>query len=595
MTIDQIIVFLIIGTTLVLFVWDRWRYDLVALMALLACALTGVVPANEVFSGFGHPAVITVAAVLILSFAATNAGVVDVLARLLTKVGDNLLVQIFTLTSLVAVCSAFMNNVGALALIMPVAIWLARKSDRSPSLLLMPIAFGSLLGGMQTMIGTPPNIIIAGYMRQATGESFSMFDFSPVGVAATLAGIVFITLIGWRLIPVRAEVSKDEDLFAIDSYLTEVILPEGCDFAGRTLHDLISAIEDEADISVVALVRSNKRRPLPSTFEVLHNGDILMIEASSDSLKILLDKTGLALTEHVPHEEEDGERNKRNVKMAEVIITPGSMLIGSSLTRLSVREAFGINVLAVARRGQRLRQRLSRIRFMQGDILLIQGRAHRLPGTIKELGCLPLASRSISIGKPKKVALTSMIFFGALGLITFGILPAEVALVGAALLMVLAGIIHPGEIYKNVDMSVIVLLAAMIPVGGALQSSGGSELIANAILSIAADMSPAMMLIVLMSTIMVLTNIINNAAAVILAAPIALKLAEGMDYSPEPLLMAVAVASSSAFLTPIGHQSNTLVMSPGGYQFGDYWRMGLPLSILVLVVTIPVILWCFPV
>ncbi|UJF24326.1 SLC13 family permease [Suttonella sp. R2A3] len=594
MTVDQGIVFLIILASLAMFVWGRLRYDFVALLALLIGAATGVVPAGEVFSGFGHPAVITVAAVLVLSYAASSAGVVDVLARLVTKVGDNLLVQIFTLTSLVAVCSAFMNNVGALALIMPVAIWLARKSERSPSLLLMPIAFGSLLGGMQTMIGTPPNIIITGFMQQATGEPFAMFDFTPVGVAATVVGVVFISLIGWRLIPQRSEVSSEEDLFKIESYLTEVVLPEGCDYDDRTLHDLIKAVEDEADISVVALIRGNIRRPLPSTFEVLHEGDILMVEASPESLNTLITVTGVVLAEQVPHEEDEAAK-RAQVKMAEVIVTPDSLLVGSSLTRLGVREVYGMNVLAVARRGQRLRQRLSRIRFIQGDILLVQGRANRLPNTLRELGCLPLASRSISIGKPQKVALASAIFFIALALTTFGVLSAAVALSAAAVTMVLTRIIQPGEFYKSIDMPVIVLLAAMLPVGMALQSTGGSDLIAQGILSVAGHLSPAMMLVVLMSAIMLLTNVINNAAAVILAAPIALKLAEGMNYQPEALLMGVAVASSSAFLTPIGHQSNTLVMSPGGYQFGDYWRMGLPLSLLVMLVTIPVILWQFPV
>lgn len=606
MSVEQIIVFIIIFITLVLFIWGRWRYDLVALAAVLAGAFTGVIAFEDMFLGFGHPAVITVAAVLIISEAATTAGIVDVIARLLTKVGDNLVVQLITLTALVAVCSAFMNNVGALALIMPVAIWLARKSKRSPSLMLMPIAFGSLLGGMLTLIGTPPNIIISEYMEEVTGTPFAMFDFLPVGLAVAAVGVIFIALLGWRFIPQRGVNTPSSDLFSIQSYMTEVVLPKDNDYVGRTLHDLIHAVEEEADISVIAMIRGERRITMPSTFEVLRKGDILMIEGSSDSLKVLLEITGIKLAEDVGNlqaeeaaeagEEAPSKREKlSNIKLAEVIVAPGSMLVGTTLSRLAVRERYGMNVLAVARQGYRLRRRVSRVQFLPGDILLIQGKSKSLPETLQQLGCLPLAARSLSLGRPRKILLTSMIFFSSIALISSGLLPVATALVAAALLMVLTGIIAVEDCYKSVDIPVIVLLAAMIPVGGALESTGGSALIAQTILHLTQNLSPVMILLVLMSVVMVLTNVINNAAAVILAAPIALNIAEGMGYAPEPFLMAVAVASSSAFLTPIGHQSNTLVMAPGGYEFGDYWRMGLPLSLLVLLVSIPVILWWFPV
>lgn len=607
MSFDQIIVFVIILLALVLFIWDRWRYDLVAIAALSAGALAGVIPYDEMFLGFGHPAVITVAAVLIISEAASTAGVVDVIARLLTKVGDNLMMQLITLTALVAVCSAFMNNVGALALIMPVAIWLARKSKRSPSLMLMPIAFGSLLGGMLTLIGTPPNIIISKYMQEVSGTPFAMFDFLPVGLIVSSVGVVFIALIGWRLIPKRGVDAQNSDLFSIQSYMTEVVIPKNNEYVGRTLHDLISSVEEEADISVIAMIRGERRITMPSTFEVLRKGDILMIEGSSESLKVLLEITSIKLAEDVEHvenknektEEDDEPVNKRpkltSIKLAEVIVAPGSMLVGTTLSRLAVREHYGMNVLAVARQGYRLRRRVSRVQFLPGDILLVQGKPKTLPETLNQLGCLPLAARSLSLGRPKKIMLTSMIFFSSIALIASGILPVATALVGAALLMVLTGIIAVEDCYKSVDIPVIVLLAAMIPVGGALESTGGSALIAQQVLNYTQDLAPPMILLVLMSVVMLLTNVINNAAAVILAAPIALKIAQGMEYAPEPFLMAVAVASSSAFLTPIGHQSNTLVMAPGGYQFGDYWRMGLPLSILVLLVSIPTILWWFPI
>lgn len=599
-TFEQGVVFAIILFSLVFFIWGRWRYDVVALSALILAALTGVVPMKEVFVGFGHPAVITVAAVLIISEAAMSAGLVDIIARLLLRVRGNLVMQIMALTSLVTVCSAFMNNVGALALMMPVAIWLARRSECSPGLFLMPLAFGSLLGGMLTLIGTPPNIVASQFLQQATGRPFAMFDFFPVGLVICVVGVGFISLVGWRLIPKRGGAAPDADLFSVEAYMTEVVIVEGGGFVRRTLHDLLAAVEDEADISVIALIRGERRMTLPSMYEVLRVGDILMIEASSEALKVLLASTGVKLVADVVKEGGEGVEQKKArdldaLRLAEVVVLPKSMLVGMSVSRLALRERYGLNVLAVARQGQRLRRRMSRVKFVVGDILLIQGKADGLADTLRVLGCLPLAARALSFERPRKILITCLIFLSSIGLISFGILPAALALVMAALCMVLFGVVAVKDFYKGIDLPVIVLLAAMIPVGGALETTGGSQLIAKALLTLTGELSPVWMLGLLMSVVMALTNVINNTAAVILAAPIALKIAEGMDYPPEPLLMAVAVASSSAFLTPIGHQSNTLVMAPGGYAFSDYWRMGLPLSILVLLVSIPAILWVFPI
>ena len=614
MTGEQLIVFGVLAATLVLFVWNRWRYDLVALGALLACALTGVVPADEVFSGIGHPAVISVAAVLVLSRGLLNAGVVDSVARRLMQVGERPWAQVAALTGIVALSSGFMNNVGALALFMPVAIWMSRQSGRSPSYLLMPLAFGSLLGGTLTLIGTPPNLIIAGYRAEAGEAPFGMFAFLPVGAAVTVAGVLFIALLGWRLVPRRQEQEGNGDLFEISAYLTEVRVPESCKYAGRTLHALINAVEDEADVQVIALVRGDERQRMPSTYEVLREGDILLVEADSDSLKALLDVTGVALAAHVDEQEEkaqkeqeaaeqavEDEKTEKNHKsrhgeltLAEAIVSPGSILVGTTASGLDLRERHGVNVLAVARQGQRLRQRLGKIRFATGDILLLQAREDALQSSLNSLGCLPLASRGLSITTPRNVLLASAIFAITLAIIAFGLVPAATALVTGALVMILVGLIPMGRIYDSIDMSVIVLVAAMLPVGQALETSGGSQLIADALLSVGHSLPPAATLALLMVAVMLISNVVNNAAAAVLAAPVAISLARGMDASVDPFLMAVAIGASCAFLTPIGHQSNTLVMAPGGYRFGDYWRLGLPLSILVVLCAVPAILWIWP-
>ncbi|AHL76458.1 potassium transporter TrkA [Stutzerimonas stutzeri] len=615
---DQLIVFAVLAATLGLFVWNRWRYDIVALGALLVVTLAGIVPPEKAFMGLGHPAVITVAAVLVLSRGLLNGGVVDSLARHLTRVGDRPWIQVLTLTGIVALCSGFMNNVGALALFMPVAVWMSRQSGRSPSYLLMPLAFGSLLGGTLTLIGTPPNIIIAGYRREVGETPFGMFDFLPVGLAITAAGVLFITLL-WRLTPRRENQSGDQELFEISAYLTELKLPAGSKYAGRTLRDLLVAGGEEADVMVIALVRAGRHQRMPSTYEVLHDDDVLLVEADSDSLKNFLDVTHLQLAAEADSkaeaqekaeldnqskkngdpkkqtETEDAKNDQRGERaLAEAIVTPGSSLVGTTATGLALRERHGVNILAVARQGHRLQQRLGKIRFAVGDILLLQAREEQLQSTLSNLGCLPLASRGLRITAPRQVLLASSIFAGALMLIALGLMPSAIALVGAALVMVLVGLVPAGDIYKSIDMSIIVLIAAMLPIGEALETTGGSRLIADALLQIGQAAPPAATVAILMVGVMLLSNVVNNAAAAVLAAPVAISLSRGMEASADPLLMAVAIGASCAFLTPIGHQSNTLVMAPGGYRFGDYWRLGLPLSILVVLVAVPVILWFWP-
>ena len=627
---DQLIVFGVLAATLVMFVWNRWRYDIVALMALLVVALVGIVPPDQVFMGLCHPAVITVAAVLVLSRGLLNAGVVDTLSRHLMRAGNAPWIQVAVLTGIVAICSGFMNNVGALALFMPVAVWMSRQSGFSPSLLLMPLAFGSLLGGMLTMIGTPPNIIIASYRAEVGGTPFGMFDFMPVGALVTLVGVAFIALIGWQLTPRREEQDDSESLFEISAYLTELRIPEGCKYAGQTLYDLLSVVQDDSDVMVVDLFRDKQRQEMPPIYKVLREQDILLVEADSDSLKSLIEETGLELaegsskevnladssgddqdqsqnaSEKTPGEKYDNtaaeESTDENTKakpgkltLVEAIVTPGSVLVGTTATGVDLRKRFTVNVLAVARQGHRLRQRIGKIRFVAGDILLLQVHEENMSAALASLGCLPLASRGLdNIGRPRKVFLAVAIFALSLAVIALNLVSAATALVGGALVMVLVNLVPPGEIYKSIDMPVIVLLAAMLPVGNALETTGGSQLIADGLLNLAGAVPPMATLAILMTAVMLLSNVVNNAAAAILAAPVAINLAQGMQVSADPLLMAVAIGASSAFLTPIGHQSNTLVMEPGGYQFSDYWRMGLPLSILIVACATPMILWVWP-
>lgn len=594
MTFAQVFVFGVLAATLALFIWNRWRYDIVAVMALLAVAVAGLVPPAEVFAGFGHPAVITVAAVLVLSRGLLNAGVVDSLARVLGRVGDNKTLQVAALTGIVAICSAFMNNVGALALLMPVAIGIARRKGTSPSLLLMPLAFGSLLGGMTTLIGTPPNIIIATFRAETGAPPFRMFDFSPVGAGVMLAGVFFISLLGWRLMPHRPRGATAGEHFDISDYIAEVRIRDESRFVNQPLGDLLAAVAGEADVLVLSILREGQRESMPPMYTTLHAGDMLLVEADSESLRTFIDLADAELVEAARQDDEKGEQDAEALNLREVIITAESPLVGRTVTALDLRRRYGINVVAVARQGGHLRETVKGTRFAVGDVLLVQGTERAVGAACGELGCLPLADRGLRLGQPRRVLLALGIFAAALAVAALNLLPAPTALVVGALVMALTGLIAPAEAYRSIDLSIIVLLAAMIPVGATLETTGAAHLIADGLAGLGGSHSPTVMLAVVLVGTMVLSDLVNNAAAAILVAPIAIDLAASIGASPDPFLMAVAVGASCAFNTPIGHQSNTLVMAPGGYRFGDYWRLGLPLSIVVAATAVPLILRFWP-
>ncbi|MGQ7263651.1 SLC13 family permease [Vreelandella sp. V005] len=611
------LVFIVLGLTLVAFIWGRFRYDLVALAALLGSVMLGLVPAEDAFTGFGHPAVITVAAVLVLSRGFERSGVVDIIAHQVLKVGENLLLQLLVLVGTVVLLSGIMNNVGALALLLPVAMRLAREHNTSPSLLLMPLAFGSLLGGLTTLIGTPPNIIISSYRRDVTGDAFSMFSFSPVGIAVALAGLAFIVLVGWRLTPKRSGQASTEEMFDTANYLVELKVGEESKAKGLTLQQLRDELDET--IPVLAVVRDDNRRAGYNFHGALEEGDILLLEAGPDELQLLEDKVGLSAIAELEEEAKDvapsadGEegggantaKNKESaqdhqpvdtegLQLIEAVVRNDSMMINRSVRQLRLNHQFGLHLVAVARDGGRLKQRLRDIRFKNGDVLLLQGSENEISESLASLGCLPLASRELHLGQPRKLAMSIAIFALAIIAMLFDLLPAAVAMSTAALISLLIGVLPLREGYQAIDGPVIVLLAAMIPVGEALETSGGADLIADALLRFGSDWPVVVTMVGLFLLSMLLSNVVNNAAAALLMAPIAVSLANGFDVSLDPFLMVVAVSASCAFLTPIGHQSNTLVLGPGGYRFGDYWKLGLPLSLVVLAVAIPLILLVWP-
>lgn len=589
MTLQVWLIFITLAVTLALFIHGRWRYDVVAVLALLIVVFTGLIPIERAFSGFSNPAVITVAAVLVVSRGLQNSGAVDLIGQWLGKIKGGIPIQLLALTAIVTILSAFMNNIGALALMLPVAIKMARDRNLSPSVYLMPIAFASHFGGMITLIGSPSNLLVSAFREQAVGDPFRIFDFTPVGLGIALAGILYISFIGWRLLPTRKGVDSTEDLFEVGKYFTEVQLKESSKLVGMPLKQI--SAEVEVNLNVVAIIRVGKRiiSP-PPDFEFLGD-DIVIMHIDTENLDKLLAINGIGLVGSKPIQREDLVSD--DVELVEVVITDNSMMINETAYSLNLRHRYGVNLLAVSRQGTYLRARLDRIRLRSGDVLLLQCNPNRIRDVMANLGCLPLAGRNLRIGQPRSVVLSVAIFLTALILSALDVIPVQIAFVATAFLMVICNQISLKQIYTSIDWPIILLLGAMLPVGEALETTGGAQVIANLLLAFAQHLSPVIMIVVIL-VVMSISDVMNNAAAAVLIAPIAISIAEGMGVSVDPFLMAIVIGGSSAYITPIGHQSNTLVMGPGGYKFKDYARMGIFMEIINIAVGLPLILIFWP-
>lgn len=589
MTFAQIALIVVLAATLALFLWGRWRHDIVAALALVSTLLLGIVKPENAFAGFSDPAVITVALVFILSAAIRSSGILQRLVRYMEPVLERPNLQVLVLVAIVIVLSAFMNNVGALAILLPVAIYVAEKAGRSPGTLLMPLSFGSLIGGLITLIGTPPNLLISTVRRDVTGEPFAMFDFAPVGLGIALVGLLYLTF-AWRLLPKnRQGAPSPEKRFRIEDYVTEARIGTGSPLIDKSVRDLEKMGDDE--ITVLSIIRANDRRLAPAGWTKLREGDVLILEADSTVLKSVVDEAKLELVGK--KELDPAHLRSEEVGIVEAVITPSSPLVGRSPESARLRD-YGVNLLALSRQGRRATARLSRQRFSEGDVVVLHGDLEQMPVTLRELGALPLAERKVDLGRPAQVALPVGVMAGAVALTSIGILPVTVAFLLAAVILALFRVMRLTDMYEAVDGSVIVLLAALIPVAGALQTTGLTELIAASLAATSSALSPTAMLTLVLVATMLVTPVLNNAATVLLMGPLAAGFAQKLGLSVDPFLMAVAIGASCDFLTPFGHQSNTLVLGPGGYRFGDYARLGGPLSLIVIVVAVPLIMLVWP-
>jgi di/tricarboxylate transporter len=614
MTFDQAALIVVLATAVALFISERFRYDLVALATLLVCVLLGLVEPGAAFAGFANDAVVTVAAVLVMSHALARSGAVDVVTVPLLKLAPHPLALLGGLCVIGALLSSFMNNVGALALLMPVAIAGARKGGYSVGLLLMPLSFATLLGGTTTLIGTPPNLLMADLAERLRGEPFTMFDYTPVGAAIAVGGIVFMVAIGWRFLPRRQDAAKSPtELFDIGHYVTEARLPPKSSLIGKTIRQFEDASGDRA--VVLALVHGDTRLR-PGSSYVLQEGDVLLLQAETEALQEFVKAARIALVAAAPRDRPDLPSAEAAVPVAaeatadagkaavppaprqlldtaEAVVTPTSWIQGSTARTLRLRARYDTNLLAISRRGRPVTTRLRDVPLFAGDVLLLEGPADDLPDVITKLGCLPLADRKLGLS-PRRVFLPFAVFLAAVALVMTGVTSAAIAFVIGATAMVALGFMPAREVYSTIEWPVIVLLAALIPVAGALETTGAAALAADALVMAAGSLPPHAILGLLLVATMAITPILNNAATVLLMGPIAHGVAENIGVDSAALLMAVAIGASCDFLTPFGHQNNTLILGPGGYRFADFWKVGLPIDAIILAVAVPLLPIVFP-
>ena len=583
---DQLLLSLTIVSLLGLFIWGKFRYDALAAGALLVLIILGVIPSNQAFNGFAHPAVITVALVLIISQGLKNSGLTGLVGKIIGGRSFTKFQFLISLLFIAAILSSFINNIGALAILLPITLNVCQKMDWHPSRFLMPLAFACILGGMNTTIGTPPNIIISEYKSTISDSGFNFFDFSYVGLVITVLSILFISVIGNKFIQLRENSSAGSSLIDLKGYLFEVLVNDSSSAIGMTL----SAFKKEAgeDTEVIGIVSDTGGVKKVKNNTRIKAGQILVIKTPPDEVGSILDVFDFSIPKEL-HSFED-----EDLEEIEAMITPGSRLIGRKyefFLKLAYEE---LNLLGLWRKGAKYRTRLTRETFKAGDVLLLGIRdleEEDVTNKIKHLGLMPLRQRELQTIPSRSRLLKGLIFFTiSIVLVALNFLPTAAAFLLCVLGFARIRIID-SNFYRDIDWPIIIMLAAMIPIGTALQTTGLSDVISSNISLYASDMSLFWLLFLILIVTMATTDIINNAATAVIMAPISAGIAIELGYAIEPFLMVVAVGASCAFLTPIGHQCNTVIMGPGNYKFTDYWRLGLPLDLLIIAVSVPMILF----
>jgi len=593
---QQLILFGAIFFALVFWVWGKLRYDVVALIALAIITIGGVISFETAFTGFSNPAVIIVVAVLVMSKGIKNTGFINFLINKLPIKGKPLWFQIAVLSFITALLAPFVYNIGALAITMPLAVSVAKKKKISPAFYLIPIAFAAHLGGFITIIGNAANLIVSSFRVDFGMEPFGMFDFAHVGIWISLAALLFIIFIGWRLIPERKEKKKKEEVSEIKTYTSELIVPESSDLIGKTLEDLKEKLVEE-EFKISAVIRDGKRMTEIENTEMILEKDIIMLKADAETIKQILSLTDFKLKTPKEELEEEGNENKedKDVKGVEAVVAPSSRIIGFTLEEMKIDFRYDIEVAAISRHDQEIKEKLKSVEFKVGDVLLLRGNEEDINEFMDNSNILPLADKDIRLTPSASMAGAFLIFLISVLFATFNILPIGMSFFLGAVAMVSVGILSPKEAYENIDWSIAVILGAMIPFGEALVTSGAADLISTGFLDLASGAEPITVLALVLGFSIIMSDFVNNVGVAVLMAPISILIAQQMGVSPDPFLMAVAIAGSCAFLTPVGHQANLLVMKPGGYEFTDYWKAGIFLDIIIFAVSIVLlpVMWPF--
>ncbi|MBZ9721087.1 SLC13 family permease [Mesorhizobium sp. AD1-1] len=588
MTTPQILSFAVTFVMMAAFVWGRYRYDLVAAVALLLALAVGIVPFDEAFSGFSDDIVVIVGSALLVSAGIARSGIMEAAIKRFAPKLSGVRSQLALLVIVVTILSAFVKNIGALAIMIPIAFQFARRSNISPSIFLMPMAFGSLLGGLMTQVGTSPNIVVSRVREELIGTAFTMFDFTPVGAAIAAAGTIFLLFFYW-LLPVREKLGGSlNEALDIKNYLTEARIVADSTVLGKTVADLMKLAGGDAIVTSILRNRTMRMTPLPDV--VLKVDDILLLEGDPEALDRLVSQGRLSVT----GDRGGGDDTTNEMVAIEAVIGESSSLIGWTAQRLALYDRFNVNLLAVSRRGERLDRRLAAVELRLGDVVVLRGSAARMPEILRELGCLPLAERAILLGSVRKGIVPVVVLALAMVATAFGLLPVSVAFFAAAVAIVLFKVIPLRDVYQSLDGPILVMLAVLIPVSDSLRSTGATGVVAGELARLGTLLPASGALTLILVAAMAVTPFLNNAATVLVMAPIAAEFASDLGYRPEPFLMAVAIGAGCDFLTPIGHQCNTLVMGPGGYRFSDYPRLGLALSFLVVIVAVPMLMIVWP-
>jgi di/tricarboxylate transporter len=586
-TIENLLVLGILAVAVVLFVSEKLRVDVVAMMVLVALVLTGLVTVEEAFSGFASPAVITVWAVFIVSGGLTRSGVADLIARQVVRLAGRNQLRLTVLIMLaVGVMSAFMNNIGAVAILLPAVMSVARETDIPPSKLLIPLAWASLLGGNMTMIGTPPNILASSILETyADIEPFRFFDFTPMGLVVLGAGILYMVLVGRHLLPKRSPGGDLADSYPVQEYLTEARVAGNSPLMGKTVRE--ADLENRYGLNVIHIHLCCQEGETVSamTDHRLQEGDELHLEATADAILAASQTLGLVPVPDRPIQPWEPEPERSAFELAEVVLAPSSSLRGKTLRQIDFRSRFGLAVLAIRHQGETLFARLGDVALDFGDSLLIQGPVDKINLLRRERDFLLLDMPPLEIRRTQKAPVSIAILLGVLVVVTAGWLHVSAAMFIGALLMVLSGTLTMDEAYRSIEWKSVFLIAGMLPLGLAMENTGTARLLADQIVGLVGDWGPLAVMMGIFVMTGLLTEVMSNAAATVLAVPIAIDAALGMGADPHAFVMAIVIAASTSFLMPIGHQVNVLVFGPGGYRFSDYTKVGVWLNVVLFILT----------